>query len=964
MQTDEQGGALPTWAPQVLLELERSQQALLHLREQQIQDMESVSRSVECALLGAQREEQRLIDRVGQEHRDTRLQLEQLQKENTAAAQAIQASIEERLQALAQLRDQIQRGGRTNLEKNLQHRISELLLWEPPFSLKRVSFHPSPHQLVLFGEIRVQGHSLRVRTPHEGQSRGQGDSCHSKGVNRNQIQACGGENRVQRVNGAMVKTADEKVIEWSPKTSVAECGGVRVVRKIRLSPRVAETGDGMGSQEAKLISDIKNERETNSGIQMPQLTEVPALDLSSLADSRIHSQKPELEVDDGERDLAMSLDSERDLFQAVPAFLSDGESENGEEQTVIEKGTEGNHIKSSPPSSRALVLLSSRCPSARQEGELECVVHHPGSTDLGMHVGPPKDQVLMANQHSAQFSTQKEISAAIKSHPGHIGKTRKHAESTFWNENAITQGFAINNKSLPASQSSNRGSKQSLEDKQDPKTGIRDSAISRSCLDLSPRYRSPSHVSLSLEDPAVGTYGDTGRPASPADSIDSSYTFIVSSPRDYSIPIRSSGVDLRLSKSTFDLSRRAPPLIEGSGRDEVGQGRVNRKRLSSASSSLSRISNGNEAKDLCSTGFKSKSTHSFQSTKNTPGRVSRSVSMSVIDVSSAPSKRGSAGLKLRGFHSAREQQQGSGMGGKGDKVEQTVIKEEGREGQKQGRLVRQFGKFGSGRAELSLPSGLHAMPQGQLYVVDCGNARVQVTDARGNILQQVSTQGTEGSTARRHHNYFDIAVNGKGLIALSCAAERALLIFNRHGRRLQAFGGGGDELEAPRGVAVNQRDEFVVADTRRGTLTAFQLEPKTGRKLERTVVPGFCKPYLVAASLTTGLVAVSERGSETSGAPCVKVLDPSWSTIRILGINAGLGPVLSCPWGVCIDTDGDILVADWAKEHKVLLYPSQGTGRSIIREGLSSPRGLALLPDGHLVVADSMHNCIKIFQYK
>ncbi|MBN3312016.1 TRIM3 protein, partial [Atractosteus spatula] len=828
MQTDEQGGALPMWAPQVLLELERSQQALLHLREQQIQDMENVSRSVECALLGAQREEQRLIDRVGQEHRDTRLQLEQLQKENTAAAQAIQASIEERLQSLAQLRDQIQRGGRTNLEKNLQHRISELLLWEPPFSLKRVSFHPPPHQLVLFGEIRVQEHSLRLRTPHEGQSRGQGDSCHSKGVNRNQIQACGGENRVQRVNGAVVKTADEKVIEWSPKTSVAECGGVRVVRKIRLSPRVAET-------------------------------EVPALDLSSLADSRIHSQKPELEVDDGERDLAMSLDSERDLFQAVPAFLSDGESENGEEETVIEKGTEGNHIKSSPHSSRALVLLSSRCPSARQEGALE-------------------------------------------------------------------------------------GSKQSLEDEQDPKTGIRDSAISRSCLDLSPRYRSPSHVSLSLEDPAVGAYGDTGRPASPADSIDSSYTFIVSSPRDYTIPIRSSGVDLRLSKSTFDLSRRGPPLIEGSGRDEVGQRRVNRKCLSSASSSLRRLSNGNETKDLCSTGFK--------------------ISMSVIDVSSAPSKRGSAGLKLRAFHSAREQQQGSGMGGKGDKVEQTVIKEEGREGQKQGRLVRQFGKFGSGRAELSLPSGLHAMPQGQLYVVDCGNARVQVTDARGNILQQVSTQGTEGSTARRHHNYFDIAVNGKGLIALSCAAERALLIFNRHGRRLQAFGGGGDELEAPRGVAVNQRDEFVVADTRRGTLTAFQLEPKTGRKLERTVVPGFCKPYLVAASLTTGLVAVSERGSETSGAPCVKVLDPSWSTIRILGINAGLGPVLSCPWGVCIDTDGDILVADWAKEHKVLLYPSQGTGRSIITEGLSSPRGLALLPDGHLVVADSMHNCIKIFQYK
>ncbi len=54
-------------------------------------------------------------------------------------------------------------------------------------------------------------------------------------------------------------------------------------------------------------------------------------------------------------------------------------------------------------------------------------------------------------------------------------------------------------------------------------------------------------------------------------------------------------------------------------------------------------------------------------------------------------------------------------------------------------------------------------------------------------------------------NYFDVAVNAKGLIALSCAAERALLILSRHGRLLQTFGGGPyiagvprDELEAPR----------------------------------------------------------------------------------------------------------------------------------------------------------------------
>ncbi|KAF7215371.1 tripartite motif-containing protein 2-like [Nothobranchius furzeri] len=283
-------------------------------------------------------------------------------------------------------------------------------------------------------------------------------------------------------------------------------------------------------------------------------------------------------------------------------------------------------------------------------------------------------------------------------------------------------------------------------------------------------------------------------------------------------------------------------------------------------------------------------------------------------------------------------------------------------------LIGQFGKQGSGRADLTLPSGIHATPQGQLFIVDCGNARVQVTDPHGNVLQQVASPNADCST-RRCRNYFDIAVNAKGLIALSCAAERALLVFNRHGRLLQTFGGSGfgstkDELEAPRGVTVTRLDEFLVADIRKGTLIALKLEPKTGSRLERTVVTGFHRPYLVAACLSSGMVAVSERGNETGRLPCIKVLEPGWNTVRVLGVCAGMGPVLTSPWGICVDTDGNVLVADWGEQHRIIVYPAQGVGWPIISQGLSSPRGLTLLPEGQLAVSDSMHHCIKMYQYK
>lgn len=244
----------------------------------------------------------------------------------------------------------------------------------------------------------------------------------------------------------------------------------------------------------------------------------------------------------------------------------------------------------------------------------------------------------------------------------------------------------------------------------------------------------------------------------------------------------------------------------------------------------------------------------------------------------------------------------------------------------------------------------------------------QVTDHRGNVLQQVTSPSSDGS-GRRCRNYFDLAVNAKGLIALSCAAERALLVFNKHGRLLQSFGGSGfgstkDELESPRGVTITRLDEFLVADIRKGTLIALKLDPKTGCRLERTVVTGFHRPYLVAACLRSGMIAVSERGNETGRRPCIKVLGPDWNTVRVLGVCAAMGPVLFCPWGISIDAEGNVLVADWGEQHRILLYPAQGVGWPIVTQGLSNPRGLTLLPEGQLAVSDSMHHCIKIYKYR
>uniref|UniRef100_A0A8C6UX72 Uncharacterized protein n=1 Tax=Neogobius melanostomus TaxID=47308 RepID=A0A8C6UX72_9GOBI len=127
----------------------------------------------------------------------------------------------------------------------------------------------------------------------------------------------------------------------------------------------------------------------------------------------------------------------------------------------------------------------------------------------------------------------------------------------------------------------------------------------------------------------------------------------------------------------------------------------------------------------------------------------------------------------------------------------------------------------------------------------------------------------------------------------------------------------------------------------------------------------FIKTHKICFAATWDILYPYFHSYETGRVPCVKILAPDWNTIRVLGVCAGMGPVLVSPWGICIDRDGDVLVADWAEQgHRVVLFPGRGVGRPVIAEGLSSPRGLTVLPEGHLAVADSMHHCVKIFRYK
>ncbi|XP_048188280.1 NHL-repeat-containing protein 4 [Perognathus longimembris pacificus] len=79
-------------------------------------------------------------------------------------------------------------------------------------------------------------------------------------------------------------------------------------------------------------------------------------------------------------------------------------------------------------------------------------------------------------------------------------------------------------------------------------------------------------------------------------------------------------------------------------------------------------------------------------------------------------------------------------------------------------------------------------------------------------------------------------------------------------------------------------------------------------------------------------------------------------------LGALIGHIFGHPAGVCLDPEGNVIVAD-QQRHQLTLLPQVGLPICLLSEGLERLLGVACLLQGQLVVADAVDNCIKVYQY-
>lgn len=120
-----------------------------------------------------------------------------------------------------------------------------------------------------------------------------------------------------------------------------------------------------------------------------------------------------------------------------------------------------------------------------------------------------------------------------------------------------------------------------------------------------------------------------------------------------------------------------------------------------------------------------------------------------------------------------------------------------------GSLLFAFGKAGSGRGELYHPTNIAIGPDGDVFVVETSNYRVQRFTADGQPVRVYGEVGNEPGTFARPKG---IALDRLGRMYVGDSAFENVQVFDNGGKLLLFFGQPGDKLEGlnlPAGVAID-----------------------------------------------------------------------------------------------------------------------------------------------------------------
>jgi len=259
-----------------------------------------------------------------------------------------------------------------------------------------------------------------------------------------------------------------------------------------------------------------------------------------------------------------------------------------------------------------------------------------------------------------------------------------------------------------------------------------------------------------------------------------------------------------------------------------------------------------------------------------------------------------------------------------------------------------IGSAGAAVGQFNTPGGLCADAQGNLYVADSYNHRIQKIDPDGGVY----ALGRRGDRPGQFLNPQGVAVDSAGAIYVVEQGNHRVQRFQADGTLLKCFGLCGEsagQFRFPSGIAVDSFHRIYIADTGNGRIQVFTAEGE----FVCLIKDGFSSPQGLAVADDHSLL-VADTGNHR-----VVVVTPDGRIGQVIGHPGRSLGEWDEPQDLACGSNGWLFVVEMGNHRLQCLYRGRPCAAFHAFDGgltLCAPMGVAARGEGRVVVADTLNH--------